>query len=108
MVELGENIMELILQAENEYHLAIKNAVVEAEKYADGSKQTQRKYIDELEREWYSFERAETEKLEKALSEEEQRKTAETNISKDRLKVCQKQKIDEISDRLKEDVLGYR
>ena len=64
---MSDNIMDLILQAEKEYHHTLKNAVAEAEKYVDSCKKSQGSYLEELEREWYSFEKAENEKLQKTL-----------------------------------------
>ena len=104
---MSEHIVNLIRQAEKEYHSTIKNAVTEAERYADDCKTKQNVYIEELEREWYTFERAENEKLEKALSEAEHKLETETALAKERLKNCQRKKLDEISERLREEVLSW-
>ena len=103
--------MSLILQAENEYHDAIKKAVREAEKYTDDCRNRQRAYIEELNREWELLEKAEQEKLEKALLEAEKKMEKETAQTKARLKSYQEKKVDTISERLKEEVVsiyGYR
>ena len=103
---MSDHIVYLIQQAEKEYHEAIENAVAEAKKYVDESKKKQSDYINELENEWYTFEKAENEKLERALSEAEKKIEMETARSKEQLRFRQRSKIDVISDRLKSEVLS--
>ena len=106
MIILKEDIINLILQAEKEYHNKLKKAVTEAEKYADDCKKKQGAIIDEMQEEWYSFEKAENEKLKNALYEDEQKMEIEMAKSKEQLKIRQIKKADLISDRLKEEVLS--
>ena len=103
---MNEDILTLFLQAENEYHNAIKNAAQKGGDYADDSKAQQNVYIEKLKHDWYLFEKTETEKLSKMLFDDEQRLEAETAESKKRLKINQKKKADLISERLKEEVLS--
>jgi len=103
---LKEDILNLILQAENEYHITVKDAVTTAEKYADECKEEQDIYRKNIKHEWQLFKKAENDRLEKALCEDEQKKKAETAELKERLRVCQQKKADLISERLKREVLS--
>ena len=106
MIILKEDIISLILQAEKEYHNTMKKVVTEAEKYADDCKKKQSAYIDNMQEEWYSFEKAENDKFKKALYEDEQKMDIEMAKSKEQLKIRQEKKAELISDRLKEEVLS--
>ena len=106
MIILKEDIINLILQAEKEYHETLKKAVIEAEKYADDCKKKQSAFIDNMQEEWYSFEKAENDKFQKALYEDEQKMIIEMAKSKEQLKIRQKKKADIISERLKREVLS--
>ena len=103
---LNKDIMYIIMQEEKEYLNTVKNAVNEAERYGNDSKKKQSVYIEGLQQEWYLFEKAENEKFQKALIEDEQKMEAEIVKSKEWLKICQKKKADIISERLKEEVLS--
>ena len=98
--------MSLLLQAENEYHAAVRSAVSEAEKYADDCKKKQDAYIENLKQEWHSFEKSENDKRDKKLAEDEKNLEAKTAELKKRLKICQEKKADQISERLKGEVLA--
>jgi predicted nucleic acid-binding Zn-ribbon protein len=84
----------------------MKNAVKAAEDYAAERRGEQNAYIEELKQNWHSFENSENEKLEKMLSEDEQRLELKTAELKDKLRISQKKKADMISERLKEEVLS--
>ena len=103
---MSENIMDLVLQAEKEYHSTVKKAVNEAGTYADDHKKKQGEYISGLEREWYAYEKKETEAYEKDLREAEQRMNTEMEQLKERLRICQAKKAAAVSDRLAEEVLS--
>ena len=103
---MNEDILYVLLQAENEYQSAMKNAVKEAEDYADGLRNKQAAYIEELKQNWHLFEVSENEKLEKMLFDDEQRLEAKTADLKEQLRISQKKKADLISERLKEEVLS--
>ena len=103
---MKENIINLILQAENEYNNTVKIAVAQAEKYVDKCREEQDLYIDKLKNEWQLFEQRENEKLDKAFYAEEQQKKEETVRAKEQLKVCREKKADLISERLMKEVLS--
>jgi len=103
---LNEDILYVLLQAENEYQSAMKNAVKEAEDYADGLRNKQAAYIEELKQNWHLFEASEIEKLEKRLFDDEQKLEVRAAELKEQLKISQKKKADMISERLKKEVLS--
>ena len=103
---LKENILNLILQAEKEYHDALNKAMREGEKYVDDCKRKQDAFVEQLKRKWYLFEKTENENFQKKLLDEEQRMEAITTEKKDDLKNRQQLKADIISQRLKEEVLS--
>ena len=103
---MNEDILYLLLQAENEYHSAMKNAVKEAEDYADECRERQNGYIEELKKNWHLFENSENGKLEQMLSENERKLEAKAAELKEYLRISQKKKADLISERLKEEVLS--
>jgi len=98
--------MSMLLQAENEYHDAVKNAVKRAENYADNSKKRQAAYIEILKSDWDSFETDENAQLDKTLADDEQKLETEMEELKKHLKISQEKKADMISERLKEEVLS--
>jgi len=103
---LKEDILSLILQTEKEYHHTVRKAVEEAEKYADDCKKNQGAALEDLEQEWYSYEREEKEKWERAFQEEERKMEAEMKKSKEKLEICQREKAEAISERLMEEVFS--
>lgn len=103
---MSEDILLLILKAEDEYDAAIKNAAKQAEEYADACKKQQTDYIESIKQNWHLFEKSEIEKLEAVLAETEQKLEAKTAELKIRLKASQKSKADFISKRLKEEVIS--
>jgi len=98
--------LAVLLQAEDEYHIAVKGAVKEAEKYSDDRKSDQAAYIEQLKRDWHAFEQAENERLERELLAQEKNMEAEAAELRARMKLRQQEKADEISERLKEEVLS--
>jgi len=103
---LNEDILALILQAEDEYHDAVENAAKKAEDYAGERKKNQNAYIEELKHNWRLFETSENEKLALRLSGDEQKLEAEMDELKKRLTVSRDKKADQISERLKKEVLS--
>ena len=106
MIALNDDIFLLILQAENEYHVAIKNAVKKAENYVDDCKKKQNSYIEDLKQDWRLVEKSENDKFSKMLSENTEKLENKMAESKKYLNISQKKKIDSISDRLKKEVIS--
>ena len=103
---MKDEIITLILQAEREYHDAVKNAVNEAENYANESKMRQDADLEAMESEWRRSEEAENDKFQKSLHEDERKMIAEMAQKMEQLRKSQKEKMDSISERLKEEVLS--
>jgi len=103
---LNEDILTLLLQVENEYQTAMRNAVKEMEEYADECRQKQLAYIEELKHGWNMFEKTENEKLAKMLSDDEERLETMTIELKNQLKLAQEKIAEMISERLKKEVLS--
>ena len=104
---LKEDIIGLILQAEKEYHNTVRQAVAEAEQYADDCKEKQGAYIESLKEDWHLFEKGENEAFEAAFARDEQKTKKESAKSRARLRLCQEKMIGVISERLKEEVLSF-
>lgn len=102
---MNKGIVSLIMQAENEYHDAVKKAAAEADIYAADCAKKQKAYLDEQKREWERFEKAENEALKEKLLKAERIIEKETEQKEDRLRACQEEKADSISERLKMEVL---
>jgi len=102
---MTEDVISIVLRAENDYHFAMNNAVEEAEKYAEDSKQKQGAYLDELRRDFHQFERAQRDRFEKTLFESMLNMDEENAAVKAQLKNCQVEKAKLISKRLKKEVL---
>jgi len=103
---LNNDILQLILQAENEYHAAMKNVVAEVENYADEYRKRQNAYIEDLKREWHLFEKSENDKFTEMLAESEKKLDAKMTELKKQLNVSKKKKADLISERLKKEVVS--
>ena len=103
---MKENILNLILKAENDYHHSVQKAVDEADLYADGCKEEQGAYLESLQEEWYLFEKSENEVFKKKLSEAELKLEAKLVEDKEQLKLRQQNKAGQISERLKREVLS--
>jgi len=104
---MRQEIMDLILQAEYDYEEELNASVANAENYVDECKKKQDVFLERLKYEWYLFEKAEREKLEKAVAETELRMEAETRDKMARLKTLQGESIERVSERLKEEVLAF-
>ncbi|MCL2814761.1 MAG: hypothetical protein FWD23_09195 [Oscillospiraceae bacterium] len=104
---MNEDILSLLLQAENEYHAAMENAAKEAEVYEQDNEKNQAGYIDELKREWDLFEKSENRKLAQMIADEEQKSEKKAAEQKNQLKESQKKKAEIISERLKKEVLSF-
>lgn len=103
---MNEDILSLLLQAENEYHAAMENAVKKADSYEEDSKKNQAGYIDKLRREWDLFEKSENDKLAEMIAGDEQKAEKRAEEQKRQLKESQVRKADIISERLKRGVLS--
>jgi hypothetical protein len=104
--ETKDEVINLILQAENDYHDAVEKAVKAAEGYSEDSREKQRVFQDGVKQEWRAFEKAESERLAALLAEAEQKSETETTRMKERLKACQEEHIEVLSERLKKEVLS--
>jgi len=98
--------LSLLLQAESEYRAFVADAEKKAGDYAGECKKNQRAHLEGLKGEWERFERSENDRLEKMLSEAEQRLEKMAAGLKARLKADQGKMAGAISDRLKGEVLG--
>ena len=94
------------MQAEKEYHNKVKHALKDADKYVTDCQRKQSAYLDHLRHEWDLFEKAEREKLEKALLDDQQKLEHGLAKSKEQMRACQQKKAEAISERLKEEVLS--
>jgi len=103
---LNDGIISLILRAESEYRDAVRGADIKAEDYADECAQKQDAYLNRMRREWAVFEKEENENLQKRLLETEQKTERDTAELKERLRACQSEKAEAISERLKREVLA--
>ena len=103
---MKEDILSLLLQTEEEYDSAVKDAVAEAEKYVDSRRKEQAEYTEEMRQELSAYERAESEKLELALAAESAKMESKAVILKQHMKARQMEKADWISELLKEEVLS--
>jgi hypothetical protein len=101
-----DEVINLLLQAEKDYHDAVEKAVKEAESYAEDSREKQRVFQDGVKQEWKAFEEAEAERLAALLAEAERKSEAETAEMRERLKACQEEHIEVLSERLKKEVLS--
>jgi len=103
---LKEDILALLLQTENDYRDAIKAAVEEGEQYVAGRRKEQESLINKLRADFRDYEESESEKLERTLLEECDRMENEAVRFKIEMKRRQEEKADQISQRLKEEVLS--
>ena len=98
--------MSLLLQAEIEYHNAVKNSVKSAEKYVDDSRKEQTAYIEELKQSLLFYEKTESEMLEQTLFIESEKMEITASGLKEQMKIRKEDKADQISELLKEEVLS--
>ena len=105
-LRLKEDVLSLLLQTENEYHNTVKNAVKEAEKYVDARRKGQAAFVERLKQDLHLYEKTEAEKLEQALTAENEKMEREAERLKKRMKARQEKKADRISELLKEEVLS--
>ena len=103
---MKEDVLSLLLESEEEYFRAVKDAESDAGEYVNGRRKEQSVFIGELKQETYLYEKSESEKLERALSEEYERMEKEADRLKKRMKTRQREKADWISELLKEEVLS--
>ena len=103
---MKEDMVAHLLLAESEYNDAIKAAVTEAELYERDRKEEQLAYAERLKHEWHEYERAENEKLELRLFAENEKMEKEADRLKGQMRVLRKENAEQISTRLKEEVLS--
>jgi len=102
---LKEDVLQILLNVESEYHSGMKRAVKEAEKYVENRRNGQKAHIEELKQKLTFFEKTENEKLEQTLLAESERLEEEAAKLKVLMKTRQMEKAEHISGRLKEEVL---
>jgi len=102
---MEEDVLSLLLQAENEYHITMKQAVIEAENYVENRRNERTAHIEELKQKLILFEKSESEKLEHTLLAESKKMEEEAARQKKQMKARQGEKADQISQLLKEEVL---
>ena len=103
---MKEDFFSMLLQSENEYHNAVKNAVKEAEKYVDDRRREQTAFIERLKNDLRVYEKTESKKLEQALSAENDKMEKEAVRLKKQMMSLKEKKADRISELLKEEVLS--
>lgn len=103
---MKDDVLALLLQTENEYHSAMRAAVERAEKYVDNSRKEQQTYIADLKDNLDLFEKSETERLESTLTLECDKMEQEADRRKAQMRALKEEHTDEISQRLKEEVLA--
>jgi transcription initiation factor TFIID subunit TAF12 len=106
IIYMRENIMALVLKAEQVYHHAVQSAVHKAELYTDECKKEQSIYVETLQNDWYTFEKSEKQKFEESLLKDEKELEVKLAKDKEQIKNLQKNKVEEISERLKKEVLS--
>jgi len=102
---MKEDLLKIILRAEEQYHRSIRDAVQEAEDYVNEQRQIQNDHILEAEQEWNVFEQQEADRLMLRLQKEEHEKEADMDVKRAELRARQALKIEQISDRLVKEVL---
>ena len=104
---MKQEIFNLILEAEDKYRASVHEAVINAENYVDEVKKKQSVEFEGVRYGWYLFEKGETEKFTKKITDDESRLEKEAEEKKIILKKLRDEKIEEISERLKEEVLSF-
>ena len=103
---MSDNIISIVLQAEDDYHYAIEKTALEAEQYEQDSRITQSAYLDELRNGFKTFESSQRNEFDKTLYESMQKMDNENDTIKAQLKTCQINMAELISERLKKEVLS--
>ena len=103
---MKEDVISIILHAENDYHHAMEKAVTAAEKYTQDKRNGQNAYLEDLHAGFHLFEKEERAIFEEALNKGMREMDEENAAMKDRLKACQISKAGQISERLKREVLA--
>ena len=103
---MKDDVISEVLRAENDYHYAIDDAEKEAEKYALDKRKQQGAHLEQLRADFHAFEKSEREKFETTLSDSMRKMDEENAAKKARLKACQIRKAEQISERLKKEVLS--
>jgi len=101
-----EDILAMILVAEDEYQQALVEAEREAELYISERRREQNAYLEKLLQEWEQFEENENLRLQAMLSEDERQLNEETRLARERLLARQQEVAELISERLKQEVLA--
>ena len=104
---MDNDTISAVLHAEDGYHETVRAYAEDAERYVDESKKKQSVYLESLKYDWYLFEKSEKEKFEKSFAEDSARMENGAAETKRGLKAMQEEKIDEISERLKREVLAF-
>ena len=104
---MKNDVLKLIIQAEEDYQQMVKEAVHAAERYVDEQRDVQSVYVKSLDDEWALFEEETNRSLEEKLAISEQQQEAALEKRKEDLQLRQQAKAENISERLKEEVLTF-
>jgi len=102
---MEEDIIGIVLRAENEYQYAINNAVEKAEEYAEGNRGDQSAFLEKQRLDFELFEKEQREHFEKTLRENMHKMNEDNSISKEKLTASFTGKAETVSDRLMKEVL---
>ena len=103
---MNEDIISIILRAENDYHSELEKTTLQAEEYEQDSRTKQRAYQEKLRGDFQTFEKEQRDEFDKTLYESMQKMDSENNTIKEQMKACQKNMAEIISERLKKEVLS--
>jgi len=103
---LKNDVLSVLLQAENEYHNVVRDSVKDAESYVERRRKEQADDNDRLKRKLEFFEKTESELLEQKLLAESERMERKAERLKEKMRIRQEEKADQISELLKEEVLS--
>ena len=104
---MKNDVLQLIIQAEEDYQKTVHEAVLEAEQYVDEQRDKQSVYIKQLEEEWTLFEGKENRVLEEKMTANQVEQEAILEQRKIELQARQQEKKADISERLKKEVLTF-
>jgi len=100
-----EDIIGIVLRAENDYQFAINSAVEKAEKYADDSRKDQSAYLEKLRLDFDMFESEQSSSFEETLRDNMRKMDEDNILLKEQLTACFSNKVETVSERLMKEVL---
>ena len=104
---MSDNIISRILQAEAEYHAAIKKVTQESETHKESLQKQQSQVLDEIKQQWRQFEVTSDAEYQRELNRRLGELERDFQRRKLELKNSQHSKIDLVSERLKKEVLSF-